>query len=402
MRDGKLKTFLYTVKIIPLVSEIQKVWYKHKQNPDRFLYRFLPVRKNKIVFDNIIGRGYGDNPKAILEEIRSQNLKCKFVWLGNKLDTQFPSDVKVVKYGSRQAMRELATAKVWIFNVRYNIHPHKKKNQVYVQTWHAGYNIKLIEKEAEEKLSPGYVAMAKTDGKLCDAIIAGNEFIANVYKESFWLNPNTKILKFGTPKNDILFDKKRSADFNRIIREKYGISDKARIILYMPTFRDSGSTNCYDIDCNRVVQAFEDKFHEEFVMFFRLHPNVQNTMNLFSYNNKFINTSTYPEACELYCAADFMISDYSGVMFPFVLTGKPVFIYANDLESYRKERGLNSLYDKIPCRKAATNDELIEDIKKFDSTHYFNKWAELLDEIKPFDDGHASARTVEWLKNYIK
>ena len=38
------------------------------------LLRILPIKKDKIVFCNFSGRGYGDNPKYIAEEIHKRNL----------------------------------------------------------------------------------------------------------------------------------------------------------------------------------------------------------------------------------------------------------------------------------------------------------------------------------------
>ena len=36
------------------------------------LCRVLPIVKNKVVFDNFGGKGYGDDPKYICEQLRSQ------------------------------------------------------------------------------------------------------------------------------------------------------------------------------------------------------------------------------------------------------------------------------------------------------------------------------------------
>ena len=49
MRDGKLKLFLYRIRIIPVYSYIKQFNYDRKkrimQKSDRWFYRFLPIKK---------------------------------------------------------------------------------------------------------------------------------------------------------------------------------------------------------------------------------------------------------------------------------------------------------------------------------------------------------------------
>ena len=56
--------------------------------------------------------------KAIAEEIIRQNLSWDLVWLTKEHHNDIPKQIRQVKYGSPEAMREMATAKMWIINVR--------------------------------------------------------------------------------------------------------------------------------------------------------------------------------------------------------------------------------------------------------------------------------------------
>ena len=53
------------------------------------LLRFLPIKRDKIVFCNFSGRGYGDNPKYIAEEIHKRKLNVDMVWLGGGAKGKF-------------------------------------------------------------------------------------------------------------------------------------------------------------------------------------------------------------------------------------------------------------------------------------------------------------------------
>ena len=85
----------------------------------------IPIEQNKIVFDNFNGGSYGCNPKYITEEIIKRNLPYDIVWLVRnvKKETEkgvFPSQVRLVGFGTKLALKELASAKLWINNQRMN------------------------------------------------------------------------------------------------------------------------------------------------------------------------------------------------------------------------------------------------------------------------------------------
>ena len=110
-----------------------------------YLFRVLPVKNNKIFCSNFGGRGYGDNPKYICEHLLSSSDKYDIVWEVNDLDEYMPEGIRKVKYLSFRAIYEATTSRVWIDNVRKNIWFRKRKNQLYIQTWHGGIGFKKAE-----------------------------------------------------------------------------------------------------------------------------------------------------------------------------------------------------------------------------------------------------------------
>ena len=114
-----------------------------------YLLSLFPV-SDKIVFLNFWGRGYGDSPKYIAEEIIRQGLPYQLVWLVHDLSYEMPDRIKKVKYYSLKSRIELATARVIISNVKGGLQFRKKNKQFYIQTWHGGFGVKFIEKEIEK------------------------------------------------------------------------------------------------------------------------------------------------------------------------------------------------------------------------------------------------------------
>lgn len=117
-----------------------------------YIFRICPIKKNKVVFTNYYGKGYGDNAKYIAEEIIKQNIRLDLVWLVNDLDYHVPNEIRKVKYDTIASIYEMVTAKVWIDNCRKQIYVRKRKSQFYIQTWHGDIGFKKVEKEAKKSL----------------------------------------------------------------------------------------------------------------------------------------------------------------------------------------------------------------------------------------------------------
>ena len=360
--------------------------------------RFCKVKKTKIVFDSYLGRGYGDNPKYIAEEIMKRGLNWELVWLLDDLNKPLPEGIRAVQYNSCAALRERASAGVWIDNARNFNRTPKKPGQIFLQTWHGGLNFKYVEGAAADKLKPQYVQLAKQDGKESDAIISACGLRTEEYRKYFWLNEKTEILNIGLPRNDALFDPVWVRNNSEYVRQRLGIPKEKKIILYMPTFRDDGSMDGYLTEYDRVLSTMEERFGGSFVFVVRLHPNVQKQTRSLVYSDKVYDGNIFPDAQLLYMASDYIISDYSSSAFDFALLKRPAFLYVKDSERYRKLRGLNENYDTCPFPKADSVEMLLDIIRNFSEQEYEEKFAAFQKIWQPFDDGHAAEHTVDWLK----
>lgn len=363
----------------------------------------LPIDKKKIVFDNFGGKGYGDNPKYIAEEIKNRKLNFDMVWLiDNCSDIKMPSGIRTVKIDSVRGLYEKATAKIWIDNVRH-LHPIKKKeNQIYLQTWHAPFSPKCVEKDAENNLSKEYVSEAKYDGSITDAILANSKLQEIQYKRAFWLNDKCEILKVGLPRNDYLANAKYNSVLKVELRNKIGLKNEWYYILYAPTFRDDYSLEGYQLEFDRIIDAFEKLVKKKCALIVRLHPNAATQSSFIKYGDTIINGTVYPDIQELSVATDCVISDYSTSIFDFALLNKPVFVCALDLKDYMCKRGLLKEFTEFPFPLAETNDELISFINNFDRAEYDQKVNAFFEKYPVYDKGNAAKKTVDWIIERIK
>ena len=116
-------------------------------------------------------------------------------------------------------------------------------------------------------------------------------------------------------------------------------------------------------------------------------------------SKQMVDVSQRPDMNEIIAAVDVFLTDYSSAIFEANMIGIPGFIYADDLEEYIADRG-NLFFDmyKLPFPVALNNDELMEQIERFDEEEYRQKTEQFLKENGIFEDGKASKRVVRLIE----
>lgn len=380
----------------------RKFFKKFLQRPLSAFVYFFPIKENRIVFDNFGGKGYGDNPKYIADELIRSEKGYEMIWLVDNLSSyEFPREIRAVKIDSFFGLYMRATAKVWIDNVRH-LHPVKKKeNQIYLQTWHAPFGPKRAEAEAEKELGEEYVREAKYDGQIADGIISNSKLLDNQFKRAFWLSKHVEILSYGLPRNDYFVKQIENDSGYYRLRNLFDFEKDCFYILYAPTFRDDYSLEGYKLEYEEIVKEFSEKVNKKAKIIVRLHPNVWNQSDFINYGENILDGTSYPDMQELLLACDALISDYSSCVFDFAILKKPVFLCALDIKEYEKTRGLLPEFYNFPFPMATSNEEMIRNIKNYDEVTYFAKINQYFEKYPLYDDGNATKRVVAWLEKKL-
>lgn len=372
------------------------------------IYKYLPVDNKKIVFDNFSGIGYGCNPRYIADELLKQKVNCKINWLvqnPKENKKNFPKNIKLIDITSEKAIYELSTAKLWIGNThKSNLLKRgltkKIAKQIYIQTWHGSLGIKKINNDANPEFwkNSSLCELYKKDSSMIDIMISNSSFETNVYKSA--ISDKAEIKEYGHPRNDIFF--KDNKGLKDKICQQYNINTNSNILLYVPTFRDNNHISCYNIEYEKLFAPLKEKFGGDWKIFIRLHPRLKHLTNLLiPQSDSIIDVTMYQDIQELLASADIAITDYSSCIFDFMLTKKPGFIYATDIEEYNTERGFYYPLEETPFPIARNNEELIQNILNFDNEKYQQKVEKFLKDKGCIEDGHASERVVELIKKYI-
>lgn len=373
-----------------------------------FYRTFYGIKRNKIVFCNFIGRGYGCNPKYIAEEIIRRKLEYDIVWILNpsiESNNYLPKKIRKVNINTKRYLFEISTAKFWIFNqmsVDLEMIKDIDKNikQIYIQTWHGSLGIKKIYASISKfKDNEKDLTSLKKDIGATNYYLSNSTFETNIIRNSMLYTGN--ICLFGHPRNDIFF--KDNPDIKVKISNIYNFDKNSKTVLYVPSFRSNMRNDCYLMDYNKLLMFLNKNDKINWTLLIRNHPrNLIYKKTIKRPNEKdIIDVSLYPDIQELLYIADIAITDYSSCIFDFMLSKKPGFIFATDIEKYDNERGFYYPLEETPFPIARNTDELIKNIENFDREKYEKEVEDFIKSKGCMEDGHASERVVDLIENIV-
>lgn len=364
------------------------------------LFTLLPVKNNFVFVNCFDGKGISDNPKYIFLQLKQIRPNLKFFWTYSKNEKSTYSNSYYVKAFSIKAIYYQARSKIWVSTVRMPYYATKRKRQQYVHTWHGGLGIKKIEQECEDSLSSRYIRTAKHDSKMIDYYISPNEDTSKLYLNNFWYSGG-KICKYGSARNDIFFsDAKLQAQH---VISKLKLDPQKKTVLYAPTFRKNNRFDEYNIDFRRLTSSLSERFGGEWQVVVRLHPRLSNSSGAYMTNHPSVfDGSMVEDVQDLLVATDALITDYSSIGFDFMCTNRPIFLYATDIETYRRDRDFHVPLEKLPFSLADSNSSLCENIAGFDAKSYAHRLESFRNEYGLIDDGKASIRTAKLINLLVE
>ena len=112
-----------------------------------------------------------------------------------------------------------------------------------------------------------------------------------------------------------------------------------------------------------------------------------------------MDVSDHPDINDLYLAADVLVTDYSSAMFDFALTGKPIVLFAYDVEHYRDVlRGFYFDLDEItPGPVLRTLEEVLDALSDLPGvrTEWSDRYQAFRARFCHAEDGHAADRVLD-------
>jgi len=377
----------------------------------------VPKKRNLVLF---IGKNKGrfcDNVKYLylhFHKLKESNIqyyfltehKCVYESLTqNKLPVVYHPTLLSI-YVLLRANILIVDSESWRLKSKYYLSFKSKK----IQLWH-GVSLKRMEsavpKTAKYINSFGGKLDAAVRGKFInhDLLISTSEFFTQkVFSKAF----RTKcFLESGYPRNDVFFNH-LDDEYVLIGSDKETISkvsklreDGYKIILYAPTFRDTGGDPITDGALNPdSLSEFANKNKAVFV--FKFHVRADTTYKLEAYDG-IIKCDNSQDIQPLLKVSDILITDYSSVYMDYLLLDRPVIFFPYDYKKYiEKDRSLFFDYDWItPGPKCSSQDELEKTLIDYiieQKDDFSAKRTEIRNLAFKYKDGNASERIWNFVK----
>ena len=327
------------------------------------LFSFKPIDEKLILF--AFSKNYTsmpDNLTGLYEHLKNKGYNCKIMQAPQNAVKRILFDITFQKYYARCKC-------VFITDNFDPLYAHKpNKGTKVIQLWHAcgafkkwGYStLDLAWGGSREDMLRFPMHNTYTD------VFVSAESVIPCYAEAFGCDE--KIIRaMGTPRTDVYFDK----EFVRSRREELlktfpSIGDR-KIILYAPTFRGNSPEESYN-DQPLDYAFLKKTLGKDYALVLKLHPFTAKKYKLTAEQEKEFGDFVFDASNLLsvetaLCAADYLIADYSSLIFEYALLDKPMVFFAYDLEKYKRDRSFYFEYESfVPGRIVMSNEEIAASI----------------------------------------
>lgn len=372
------------------------------------IVKIMSVKKNVILFESNLGRNYTGNPRAIYEEMVRQGLDHKYVcvWFFENPNFTVLGNAKIVKRARIKYLYYMAIGGIWVFDCRQPEFLIKREETRYIQTWH-GTPLKKLALDMEQvdtivsNSIEQYHEEFRKNTSTWDYLISQNHFSTQIFRRCFAFE-NKPILEIGYPRNDILFHKNSPKDILKI-KEKYGLPTNKKLILYAPTWRDNEfyDQGSYKFSSRLDFDMARKQLGDKYVFLVKYHYLVADKIDWSKYEGFVFSFDEKADISRLYLIADYLVTDYSSVMFDYSILQRPIFFFAYDLENYKDNlRGFYfDFLKEVPGPISRSTEQLVDDIQNYQPQNWKEKYQKFSMKYNHVDDGRASEKIVDLIIN---
>lgn len=346
--------------------------------------KLFPVRK-KAVFISRQTDEISVDFRLIIDELEARRCGWKTVVLAKRMRKSIAGMVEYGFHMLRQ-MYHLATSRAVIIDgycVPVSVLKHKKCLTV-IQIWHAigcmkKFGYAMIGEE--EGNSEDVARIMKMHKNYDYALISSYSFV-NDYLEGFRIE-REKILQIPLPKADLLTSEEYLRKQRDKLIERYPQLGEKRNILYCPTFRKDETAAEEGI--RRLIDTID---FNRYNFIYNPHPNSKAKID----DSRIMNLPY--STMELIAASDYVISDYSSVIYEAGLAKKPVYLYGYDWKEYSKKRAFNlDLTKDVPT---IFTDDPKKIIKAIDDDEFdYESFAKFIDKNVVIPDGGCASAIAD-------
>lgn len=299
-----------------------------------------------------------------------------------------------LKYGVHMLsqMYHIATSEVVVLDsycIAVSLLKHKKTLTV-IQMWHSMGTMKKFGYTSldSEEGTKSEIAYAMRMHNNYDYVFASADSYKEHLAKGFNIDIN-KIITMPLPRLDLLKSLEYKRQRRRKIYEAYPELKGKPLILYCPTFRND--ERAFQTALNKLINCID---FEKYNFVVKLH-----TLSKVKLDNKIIQAKEF-SCLDMFFVSDYVISDYSCVVYEASILNIPLYFYNFDMRLYEKNRGLAiDYYNELPGVISEEPEKIITSIE--------NK-AYDMDELIKFRDKYIKDTTsatddiVDFIFKFIK
>lgn len=354
--------------------------------------------RDAILYEDYQGRHFSDSPRGIFEELTARGADLEHLVVSDDQQVTVPDGAVPIRRNGREYYDAMAQCRFIIASTHLPAWFEKADDQTVVQTWH-GTPLKRIGFDVNSKdyINPHYRASIAREAPMWDYVVSASDYTSPIMRSAFGYHG--PLLETGLPRNDRFFGPDAEACY-RNVRDRLGIPQDRKILLYAPTWRDrrQSSGEGLDLELEVDLRKLADRVGDEYTVLFRKHAMSRGQLPM-EYRGAALDASAYHDVQDLLVATDLLVTDYSSLMFDFANTGRPMVFYTYDLERYRDEiRGFYFDFESVaPGPLVPTEDELTAAISGIDliRERYDDRYREFRSKFCTWDDGKAAAEVAD-------
>lgn len=350
-----------------------------------FILYWVKIQENKITFISYKSEKLEKDFKLIAKKLEKEE-KYNLVYILIKYQNTLVGKVKYL-FNCIKQLYNINTSKIVILDYNnFVVSNFKRKGTKVIQVWHASGAIKKFGNDIEREYPI----------KNYDYVISASGFWKEIYSTAFNV-PKDNVLPLGIPRTDSLFNKKKLEKYKKSMIEKYPQIKDKKVVLYAPTFRGDPINN---ISYQKIdLKYIKDRLGDDYIIIYKFHPWLEE-VNMYDKNKDGIINGNKESIRKLFSVTDYLICDYSAVIFDFSILEKPIIFFAPDLEEYKIDRGMYEEYEKImPGPICKNEDDVLKSIKE--NCFNLEELKEFKNKYFDFKDGKSTERVVEFIKSLI-
>lgn len=370
----------------------------------------IPKSNNIWVFGATGGLAFNESPKYIYNYIYANKINIKAIWLTRNPDVILAlrkTDKKVFHINSLSGMWYTYRAKIGVISHGLtDINRYCSAKLKIMQCWH-GVPFKPV-LEADKKkhaiqrsilihrlkyILPFLYKEIRYDKYLaiCGSGVLANKILKRVFGKS------ANIIDSGFPRLDGLFNPVKMWLTTKIRKLK---KEEIKVGIYIPTYRKSGEFDIISYFNENIELISNELLKRDMYLFVKIHSFEENRTAINSKYERIYFIANDEIANDIYSVLglfDFIITDYSSVIFDFLILQRPVFILCPDREEYIASNGAFVFdYKELKLNTYVSWEEFFEntDLGREENRNIYKS---LSNKIHKHLDHNNTKRTVEFL-----